>query len=86
MSVDHGETVDNTLGGGIAARSVEAELKVVQDREELFQDPCIGETDRLLFLPDHALPVILEIGGGAEGLVAVAFHLGFEINLLHGNW
>ena len=75
----HGKPVYDALCGGISPRRFKSQLKVVEDRKQFFEQARIGEPNGLLFLADHPLAVVFQIGSRPKGLITVFFHLGLEI-------
>ena len=57
-------------------RGIEGALKVVEHRQQRGDDALGSETGEFFFFAADALPVILEVGGGAKEFVPVLVGLG----------
>ena len=82
LSMDHGETVDDpfcSLGRLIALGSFKTKFEIIEDRQQFFEKSGISKTNGLLLLTDHALAIVLEIGGGSQRNITVALYFGLQI-------
>ena len=79
LSMDHGEAVDDPFGSLIAPSGFETKFEIIKDRQQFFQKSGIGKTDGLLLLADHALAIVLKVGGGSQRNITVALHFGLQV-------
>jgi len=79
LSMDHGEAIDDPFCRFIALGSFETKFEIIKDRQQFFQKSGIGKTNGFLLLADHALAIVLQIGGGSQRNITVALHFGLQV-------
>ena len=79
LLLDHGHALDDRGGIGGGTRGLQAQLEVVQDGKQLFQEAGIRVSGRLFFVADGALAVVVEFGLGAKSEVLEPGRLGLKI-------
>jgi hypothetical protein len=76
---DHLHAFEDRRVFGFGAGGFEAEVEIIKDGKERFEDVGVAEFDGIGFLAGHAFPVVIEVSLVAEGEVFPPGDVGFEL-------